>query len=511
MTTLERPRQSPAQAVSAGALPMLVAIAAAVTALHLFSNSRYGFHRDELQFFSDAFHLDWGFVVYPPVTPVLARIALSLFGLSLPGLRLFPVLAQDAAIILTGLIARALGGRRAAQVTAALTVAVAPMSLHYGTEFIYSSFDYLWWIVAAYFVVRLLKSENPRWWLPIGATLGIGLMTKYTILAFACGILCGFLFTSARRYLRSGWFWTGITLALLIVLPNLLWQVRHQFITAHSLHAIHLRDIGIGRADGFLRDQFFVCTNVFAAPIWIAGLITCFRSAEFRRYRPLAWMYLIPLALLMLSRARGYYLAPAYPMLLAMGAVTGERWLATLARSRQRIINAVFFAGLAAYGLLCCAALLPLASGGPLRTYALARNWDLRDEVGWDNLVKTVAGIRDALPVSPPGSIGILAGNYGNASAIEILGPAYHLPQPISGMNSGWLRGYPQPAPTTWIVVGFSNESADSLLTACRLAGQLTPSDTARNDEFLLRPSIFVCGSPRQPWPEFWKQMRSFG
>src|SRR5208282_2253139 len=114
---------------------LLLGIAAAVTILHLLTNGRYGFHRDELQFLSDARHLDWGFVAYPPLTPFVERVSLGLFGLSLVGLRLFSVLAQSAAIVVTGLMARELGGQRLAQFTAALAVALSPLPLFEGTEF----------------------------------------------------------------------------------------------------------------------------------------------------------------------------------------------------------------------------------------------------------------------------------------------------------------------------------------------------------------------------------------
>ncbi len=113
----------------------LLSIAAAVTLLHLATNGRYGFHRDELQFLSDARHLDWGFVAYPPLTPFVERIGLEIFGLSMVGLRLFSVLSQDAVIVFTGLMVRELGGGRLAQGAAALAVALSPMPLFEGTEF----------------------------------------------------------------------------------------------------------------------------------------------------------------------------------------------------------------------------------------------------------------------------------------------------------------------------------------------------------------------------------------
>jgi Dolichyl-phosphate-mannose-protein mannosyltransferase len=487
---------------------LLLAIAASVTLLHLLTNSRYGFHRDELQFLSDARHMDWGFVAYPPVTPFLEHISLGIFGLSLVGLRLFSVIAQASAIVVTGLMARELGGARLAQGTAALAVALSPLPLFEGTEFQYTTFDYLWWVLIAYFTIRLLRTENPRWWLAIGATVGMGLLTKYAIVFFIAGILGGVVLTRARKFLLNGWFWVGIALALLICLPNFLWQVRHDFISYHFLQHIHTRDVGKGRAEGFLRGQFLICVNLFAAPLWLAGLVAFLRSP---RYRMLAWMYLIPLALFFFAKGRDYYLAAAYPMLLAMGAVAAERWLASLPKLGRRTIETAFFTGLAICGAYIFACVLPLASSGPLRDFALKNNGDLREEIGWDELVKTVAGIRDSLPPDQQSNLGITVGNYGEQGAIEILGPAYHLPPPIGTTNSAWLRGYPTPPPTTIIVLGLSRKQADAIFTGCRLAGHNVNSEGIRNEESQYHHDIFVCGPPRLPWPELWEKHQDFG
>jgi hypothetical protein len=486
----------------------LLGIAAAITLAHLLTNNRYGFHRDELQFLSDARHLDWGFIPYPPFTPFVERISLAIFGLSMVGLRLFSVIAQAVAIVITGLMARELGGGRVAQITAALAIAIAPFALFQGSEFQYSSFAYLWWVLIAYFVIRLLKTENPRWWLAIGAAVGLGLQTKYDIAFFVAGILGGLLLTSARLYLRSGWFWTGAALALVIFLPNLIWQVRHDFISLTFLGHIHTRDVGEGRANGFLRAQFLLCTNLITAPLWIAGLVGFLRD---RRYRLLAWMYLIPLALFIIGRGRGYYLSAAYPMLMAMGAVAGERWIASLSRLRRRTIEIAYFTLLVTFGLLVSSALLPIAPSGPVMKFALSRNGDLREEIGWDQIIKTVAGIRDSLTVEQREHLGILVGNYGEAGAVEMLGPAYQLPPPISLTNSAWLRGYPTPPPTTLIVLGVSLANADSVFTWCQVAGHVVNPYGVQNEESQYHPEILVCSGLRMSWPEFWKKYQNFG
>ncbi len=499
---------TPASAPVAPLSRIVFAIAAAILLLHLVTNGRYGFHRDELQFLSDAQHLDWGFVAYPPLTAFVEHISLGLFGLSLVGLRLFSVLFQAAAIVVTGLIARDLGGRQLAQATAALAVALSPLPLFQGTEFQYSSFDYVWWVLAAWFLVRLLRTENPRWWLAVGAALGLGLLTKYSIVFYIAGIIGALLLTSARRYFLNRWFWMGVALAMLIFLPNLLWLVRHHFISYDFLQHIHARDVGQGRADGFLRGQFLICANLFAAPLWIAGLIASFRSA---RYRMLAWMYLIPLALFFVGKGRAYYLAAAYPMLFAMGAVAGEQWVSRLSGIWRSAVAAIFFTGVTAVGLYACAIIVPLAPSGGLRDFALAHNGDLREEFGWETLVQTVAQVRDALPADQQAHLGIVVGNYGERGAVDLFGPAHHLPPAISGTNSGWLNSYPHPEPTTLIILGVSDEDREQQFTGCRLAAQIPYPSDQNNEEAKFNSRIFVCGPPRLPWPQLWKIALSFG
>jgi hypothetical protein len=486
----------------------IFAIAVLFGVAHMLTNGQYGFHRDEWQFLSDAQHLDWGFVPYPPLTAALEHAGLWLFGLSLTGLRTFSVLAQVLVIFASGLMARDLGGGRLAQVFTAVAVGLSPLPLFEATEFQYSSFDLLWWVLIAWCVIRLLRDDEPRWWLAIGLLAGLGLQTKYSIAFELTGVLAGVVLTDARRYIRSRWFWMGGAIALLVFAPNLIWLVQHDFVSYHFLQSIHARDVGQGRADGFLRDQFLLDANLFAAPVWVAGLIAYFSS---RRYRMLAWMYLVPLLLFLLARGRFYYTCGAYPMLLAMGAVVGERWLRTLPRAARAGIAALAFLGVLAVGAYATIRIVPIAASGPLRDYALKNNGDLREEIGWDQLVAQVASIRDALPPEQQAHLGIAVGNYGEYGAVSLLGQRYHLPAPITTVNSGWLRGYPQPPPTTLIVLGNSRERVDELFEDCRLAGHQVNELGIANEESRDRPEIFVCGAARKPWSELWKHGPNFG
>jgi hypothetical protein len=487
---------------------IIFGIAAAIALLHLLTNNRYGFHRDELQFLSDAAHLDWGFVPYPPLTPFLEHILLSVFGLSMVGLRLFAVLAQATAIVAGGFMARDLGGGRLAQVTSALAISFAPISLFEGTEFQYTSFDYLWWVLIAWFVVRLLKTDHPRWWLAIGAVVGLGLETKYAIVFLVAGVLTGAAFSQARKFFRSKWLWASIGVALLIFLPNFIWLVRHDFISYQFLQHIHVRDVGEGRANGFWRDQALICMNLAAVPLSIVGLVCFLRD---RRYRMLAWMSIVPIMLFAIAKGRGYYTAGAYPALMAMGAVAAERWTAKLPAFGRVSLRTTYFAAFAFVSAYACAIVIPLAKSGPLMEFALKNNGDLREEFGWDELVRTVASIRDSLPADQQAHLGITTGNYGEYGAIDILGRAYGLPAPIGTTNSEWFRGYPTTSPTTIIAIGLTAEQANAIFSGCRLAGHNGNSLGLRNEESQYHPDIFVCGPPRQPWPVLWQKHRDFG
>src|SRR5271165_4715310 len=202
--------QAPAsrQPVWLGDTALLIYIAAATVILHLIIGNRYGIHRDELATLEDARHLAWGYPAYPPVTPFFGRISLGLFGTSIRGFRFFANLAQAIAVLLTGLMAREMGGRRGAQVLAA--VAAVPFCLGGGALMMYVAFDCLAWTLTAYFVVKLLKTGDARWWVGIGAALGLGMLTKWTIGFFTLGIVGSVLLTDARRYLRSKWLWIGV-------------------------------------------------------------------------------------------------------------------------------------------------------------------------------------------------------------------------------------------------------------------------------------------------------------
>jgi 4-amino-4-deoxy-L-arabinose transferase-like glycosyltransferase len=503
-----QPQPSSLASESGPELVIPIAIALATIAVHLVAGGWYGFHRDELATLEDARHLAWGYVAYPPVTPFFGRISLTLFGASLVGFRLFAFVVEAIAVVLTGLMAFELGGRRGAQLVA--TAAGVPFCLAGGALMQYVSFDYLCWVMAAYFVVRLLKSDDPRWWLAIGASLGLGMMTKYTIGFFVIGIVVGVVATHARRDFRSKWLWVGVGLSILVFLPNLVWQAHHHFVSLDFLKHIHERDVRIGRTKDFLPDQLKF--TLLGFPLAMAGLYFYLIAPAGRRFRMLGWMYLVPLVLFVVAKGRGYYLGAAYPMLYAAGAVWGEQWRRSMSRTWAAVIRVAAWTALAVDMVLIGAIFLPMAPVNSARwKFAAEKNGDLVEELGWPELVQTVAQIRDSVPEQERARLGILAANYGEAGAINLYGSKYKLPRAISGANSFWGRGYGDPPPETLIVLGFSDRFRNETFSSCQLAGHTPNPYEIANEETSDHPDIYVCRGLKQSWPEFWSDFQYYG
>jgi hypothetical protein len=539
--TIQQPATLPAEQVTSGSFiaahsieptanpwttgPALVIwIAVGTVLVHLATGSRYGFDRDELMALEDARHLAWGYVQYPPITAFFGRLSLALFGTSLVGFRFFASVAQAAAIVLTGLMAKTMGGEKWAQVTSAL--AAVPFCLGGGSLMQYISFDYLCWVLVAYCVTKVAAETSEqdskiatilrgeRWWLGAGLGMGLGMLSKYTMAFFVLGVVAGILLTRMRAHLRSPSLWLGVVLAWLIFLPNLVWQWRHNFISIEFLKFLHVRDVGEGLTDWFLPSQMEL--TLLALPMAIAGLWFFFFTAEGKRFRVLGWMYVVPLLLFLLLRGRDYYLAPAYPMLYAAGAVWAERKFKIasqqgIAGNSGAWLPRVLWACLILDIVVAALVALPIAPvNSPWWKFAASVDTVLPEEIGWPEFVEAVAAVHDRLPVGERASAGILAGNYGEIGALNLYGEKHGLPKAISGVNSSWERGYGYPPPDTLIVVGYTREFLEAEFSSCQVGGRIWNRYGILNEEATEDVEIYVCRGLKEPWPQFWPKARRF-
>src|SRR6266581_3643537 len=308
----------------------LIAFFSAVALLiHLLTNGRYGYFRDELYYIVCARHLDFGYVDQPPLSILLLRLSEILLGDSLFAIRLLPALAGAATVALTGAIARELGGRAWAIALACAASLCALFNLAVGNFFSMNAFEPLLWMGCVYLYVRIINGGSPTLWLWLGAVLGVGLENKHSTAFFAAGIFVALLLTPERRYFAGKWIWLGGLIALAIALPNVLWQLQNHWPTFELLSNIAHSDKNVALSPVQFIVQQIVFMNPGTLPLWLAGLLWLFGSREGRRYRAIGIIYLITLAEFIILHGKSYYLAPAYPMLFAAGGVAIERIFAS--------------------------------------------------------------------------------------------------------------------------------------------------------------------------------------
>ena len=373
-----------------------IAAVVAVQALTLTALSgRYGFHRDELYFLAAGRRLDWGYVDQPPLTPLLAR--LFSFADSPVGLRVAATLMGAAIVVVVALIARELGAGYAAQVFAAAATALSVFVLAVTHMLSTASADTLLWTVIGYLTIRLLRTGDGRWWLAIGAAIGVALTNKWLVPLLVAAVGVSLLAVGPRRVLKTWWLAAGVGIAVVVSGPIVVWQAAHGFplLTVAS---------GISDADGYENRVLFVPLQLLylspvAVPVWVAGFVVVWRD---RRYRAVALSYPVLCALTLALGGKAYYTIPLLLVLLTAGAEPTWRWV-----SRHRVVASV--AGLAGAALSILAALpvLPDSALGPV----LAVNKEQGEQVGWREFTTSVAR---AYGHAGPDSV-IFTRNYGQA------------------------------------------------------------------------------------------------
>src|SRR5208337_4172564 len=288
-------------------LAVLSYLALLTVFIHFLANGGYGYFRDELYYLACGKHLAWGYVDQPPFVALMAFITRHLLGDSLFALRFFPAICGGLIVLLTGLMVREVGGGRYAQGLAAVAVMVAPVYLAIDNFFSMNCFDQVFWALAGYIVILILKEDNPKLWLLFGLVAGIGLMNKYSMGFLGLGVVVGLVLTPARRQLLSKWLWLGGAIAFVIFLPHILWEIRHGFPTLEFIHNAPIPHTPL---------QFIVGSVVevhpLTMPIWVAGLAFFFLAKIGKPYRLFGWVYVSLLALFLLTPARPYYLSPVY-------------------------------------------------------------------------------------------------------------------------------------------------------------------------------------------------------
>jgi len=492
---------------------IVLLLALADVVLHLATADRYGIFRDELYYIACARHLSFGYVDHPPLIAFVAWLVIHTLGTALFALRLLPALAGGALVLLTAALARELGGSRCAQRFAAFAIVPVPIYLILHHWLTMNAFEPLLWMALAWSVLCAIKRNHGRYFLLAGAICGAGLENKYSILVCVFGILIGLLLTPERRWLANRYLWVGALLALLLFLPNLLWLIHNHFPFLEFERNSRMSGSRIERRPlAFLADQAFIM-NPLLAPLWIAGVAWLLVSGDAKKYRALGIASLTILLTLLLLKAKNYYVAPAYPLAFAAGAVALDRW-------QHRWITSAYALGILLSGIALAPLVMPIlpiqtylrlqqAVGGftPVRIENLPQDTlpqYFADEFGWQEMAQRTAAVYASLPLADRADTAIFANNYGEAAAIDFFGPRYGLPASISNSETYWLWG-PRPYTGKSVIVLGSDGKGDREHFKTVIPAGVINNPYARADEHF---KIFLCRDLVMDLHELWPSIK---
>lgn len=482
--------------------------------MHAAVIGEYGIFRDELYYVACGRRLAWGYVDHPPLVAVMARAGEWLFGDSVAGLRVIPVALAGLLVVATAALSRRLGGGPFAQTLAAVAVAIAPSYLFMFHILSMNSADVVLWTMAFYLVVAALQAGRAWPWLAFGAVAGLGLLNKHSMLFLGFGLFVGLLL-SGRPHLRRPWVWIAGGIAGIMFLPHLVWQVQNGWPTLEFIRNARAVKIAPSPPLDFVAQQALQM-HPFTLPVWVAGIWFLARQSDGVPYRVLAWTYGVVLAILLVDQSKPYYLMPVYPLLFAAGATWIDRVLPS-----SGVLRAGLLIVLVAGGLVLAPVALPVLPVSSFQSYARALGvtpssgerhelaelpQHFADMHGWEELAESVSAAYAALPPGEQRGARVLARNYGEAGALELLARRYALPPVISMHNNYWLWGPGPDGGVLLIIGGERGDHADACLevesmgrTTCRYC---MPYE--RDQE------IFVCRGWREPLSEIWKRERNF-
>ena len=429
--------------------------------MHMLTATRYGYFRDAFYYLACSEHLDWGYVDQPPLIVLIAWIARHTLGTSLRALLFWPALAGAGRILLISAFAREFGAKRFGIALAATLAAVPGVWWALDHQFAMNAFEVLFWTGCAFVVLRLVKTNDPKLWLAFGAIAGLGMQNKYSVAVFALALVIGLALTPQRKLLFTPWLLAGTGVALLIFLPNLIWNIQHHWPFLELMRNIRASGrMIVLPADAFLFQQILI-TNPLSLPFWFSGLLYLFFFRDAKPYRALAWAFVITIGFFLLADGKNYYSAPAYGTVLAAGAVFTEMLLTAKPVVARPRLGAV----LRPATLLCLTAgvlaglplVLPILPVESYLNYQAHLPFPIphpehydegallpqhyADEFGWEELVAAVARVYYSLPENERAKAAIFTNNFGEAGAIDFYGPRYGLPKAICGNQSYFLWG----------------------------------------------------------------------
>jgi 4-amino-4-deoxy-L-arabinose transferase-like glycosyltransferase len=480
---------------------------------------RYGIFRDELYFIAASDHLAFGYVDFAPLIAWVTHAVRALLGDSLPALRLLPALADGTEVVLSGYIARELGARSWGVFLACLSVFLTPTFLSNADRLSMNAFEPLFWMGCVYFLLLAMNRQKPELLLWCGVLLGLGLENKHSTVFFLAALIVGLLLAPERRLFATKWLWLAALIALVIALPNVVWQYQHHFPTWEDLRKVKATHKNIELPPLPFLGQQIMMLNPVNSLVWVAGLGFLLFHSEGKRCRLLGFTYLAFLAVMMGLKGKDYYLAPIYPMLFAAGGTFWEKL--TEIHLRLRWLRTALPTAVIISGAISAPFALPILPPDKVGPYGEALGIKLPrtetsmsgplpehfgDEFGWQEMVELVAGVYNALPQEERVKTAILCGNYGEAGAVDFFGSRYGLPKAISAHQNYYYWGPRQYTGESIILLGWRLDDAQYWCGSVEEGPKVGSYYSMGWEHY----TILICHNFKMPLSQAWSKLKTW-
>ncbi len=508
---------------------IVAAFAAGKLALHLvvLAVSPFGIQRDAFLYFAMGDHLRFWRMDFPPLIAILGNVQTALFGHTMAAARIFPALEGTIILVLAAMIARELGGGAFAQGLTALAMLAGGIFLRPSTLFQPVVLDQLWWTLSLYALIRAGRAATDgdaraqrRWWLAFGVALGLGLLTKFSILFLGLAALAALLATPLRRSLRTPWPWVAAAIAFAIGSPSIVGQVALGYPVVGQMHDLAAQQLSHVSWITFIIAQPFM-VGFAAWPLAVAGAVALVAWKPLRPFRTAGWACVFAFVLLLALHGKAYYIGPIYPTLLAAGAVWLER---SGSGSTPRVRPAFRWAlvvVMAAQGAIGLPVSLPVLSREATARYIvnLGAEWalgtnrggsdllpqDFADQTGWQHQAQALARVYRSLPPADQAQAVIGAANYGEAGAAEFYGKQYGLPPVVCGCGSYWFFGPGARPGTVLIAIGNDSSNIAQIYGQVRRAAWVLSAWSVQEERDV---PIYIARAPKMTLQQVWPQIR---
>lgn len=415
---------------------LIILFAVTKVLIHFFTVHNFELHRDAYLYYAQSEHLSWGYVAVPPSIAFVGKIATFIFGNTTFGLRFFPAIIGGVNLIIIGLAVKELKGKTIAIILACLAYLLSPAYLHTNALFQPVCFDHFYWLLSCYLILLLVNRNDAKIWLWIGVVFGLAFLNKYSILFLIAAFSVALAVSRYRKLYTSKYFFIGLGIGLIIILPNLIWQYQNNWPVL--MHMAELRETQLVHVQqsAYIIDQFMM--NMQAVALWVVAVIVILLNKKESQFRIFGIIFLIVVILIMMGSGKSYYTLGIYPILFVFGAYLTEKYIKKYA---------IHIAGFLVSFMLVSLYISFSFDGIPFITFEKAikedaYRWedgkyydisqDMADMTGWKAIGTEVKNVYVELGEENRDNCDIFCYHYGQAGAVMFYGKDINIPQPIS-------------------------------------------------------------------------------